>query len=132
MKNKQLPKTIDLNSVIKDDAKKINRIFKKVGNRIKKTKGIEGFLLSWAFIEQLTLPSLIKLIAHKLKFKELPNLEGIKTFQLIQIYYFLSHDYELYKRFCVLYLYCLICLVSFGYWTVMPSNSGFERNGTGL
>ena len=56
-----------------------------------------SFLLSWALIEQIILPNLIRFIAHRLKIKELPDIKKLNTSQLISGYYFLSQDEKEYK-----------------------------------
>ncbi len=92
---------IDFNSIIKKDAKEFNAIYQKVLDRIKDTNGIEKFITSWAFIEQITLPSLIRLIFCRLQLSNIPNMDDMTTSQLISCYYFISHDYNLYKDLVV-------------------------------
>lgn len=96
--SKKIPSAIDIGLRVKNDAEKFTRIYKDILNKIEMATGLEKFLLSWGLIEQLTLPSLIRLIAHRLSFNELPDLSKISMSQLIQCYYFLSHDNELYRN----------------------------------
>lgn len=64
-----------------------------------KPKLVNNFLLAWSELEQLLLPSLIRQIAYKLKLKDIPNLsEKTSMSQLINYYYFISHDFDLYNK----------------------------------
>lgn len=96
--NHMIPKGIDISLQVKQDAEKFTRIYKDILEKIEMATGLEKFLLSWGLIEQLTLPSLIRLIAHRLSFSELPDLGKMSMSQLIQCYYFLSHDSDLYRN----------------------------------
>lgn len=62
------------------------------------TSPVEGFLITWSLLEQILLPDLIEYIAEALSLKEFPNLTGKKFHELVNIYYFLSHDHLLYKK----------------------------------
>src|SRR5690606_3744624 len=60
------------------------------------------FLLHWSHLEEFLLPCLIRQIAFKLSFKEVPKInEGVSMSQMINYYYFLSHDLDLYKKLIV-------------------------------
>lgn len=92
-----IPKKIDYSLILKEDAEKFNNIYKIWLERIKEAEGIEKYMLCWAIIEQMTLPSLIRFIFCKLKLKNIPSLEDMKTSQMISCYYFISHDEKLYS-----------------------------------
>lgn len=94
----KIPKEIDINSIVRKDSEKFVNEQKKVIERLKKSQGLEKFVYSWALIEQIYLPHTIKFILDKLSLNMVPNLEKISVAQLINYYYFLSHDADLYKR----------------------------------
>ncbi|MFA5993886.1 MAG: hypothetical protein WC823_02890 [Parcubacteria group bacterium] len=97
-REKSIPDKMDIEGLVKKDAEKFNTIYYKSFKTIKKSIGIEGFILTWAFIEEIMLPSLIRWIAHRLKMKEMPNIKKMTASQLIATYYFISHDLTLYKN----------------------------------
>lgn len=63
----------------------------------KGNRSMEAYILAWSVIEQFMLPDLIKIIASNLKIKVPKNLADTHSAQLIKLYYFLSHDLELYN-----------------------------------
>lgn len=84
------------------DQEKFKKIYeplnKKIDEALSKKSYVEAFLLSWTFIEQILLPSLIRQICHRLDFKTVPSFdERTPVNTLITLYYFLSHDLELYQ-----------------------------------
>lgn len=100
-----LPKKIQLTEEIKQDSEKVQVILKSAVNHIKKCQKsknhFEAFLFTWALIENITLPSLMRTVWHKLSYripiKSFPNINRMNTSQLITSYYFLTQDYELYS-----------------------------------
>lgn len=72
------------------------QILHESANALSKGNRIEGYLLSWASLEQFMLPRLMRFIAEKLGLDLPKNLNELPTYQIIQIYYFLSHDKALY------------------------------------
>lgn len=92
-----------LEIAIKEDLKRFDEIYSPLNNILKeavdKKAYIESFLICWTFIEQVLLPSLIRQVCHRLKFKKIPKLdERTQLANLINIYYFLSHDLTLYEN----------------------------------
>lgn len=72
---------------------------KAIQNSLDKKLYSEAFLLSWGFVEQILLPSLIRLVAHRLKLTKLPKIDENTHFaQLLNYYYFLTHDVDLYEK----------------------------------
>jgi len=66
---------------------------------IKARKGhryMESYILGWTTIEQFMLPDLINTISLRLKIDLPKNLSEIHASTLIKLYYFISHDKELY------------------------------------
>jgi len=98
----KIPKRIELSDLVKKDFELFNQVFdpalKQIWVAIDNKNYLVSFLLSWALIEQIILPNLIRLIAHRLKIKELPDIKKLNTSQLISDYYFLSQDKKLYKK----------------------------------
>lgn len=77
----------------------ISNYFKDLENKDIRLENLEGFLFHWSYLENLLLPSLIRRIAISLSLKELPKFDdNIKMAQLINYYYFISHDLDLYKK----------------------------------
>ena len=97
----KIPKRIELSDLVKKDFELFNKVFdpasKQIRVAIDNKNYLVSFLLSWALIEQIILPNLIRLIAHRLKIKELPDIKKLNTSQLISGYYFLSQDEKEYK-----------------------------------
>jgi hypothetical protein len=95
-KNKKYVKDFD------DATKKLKRaadfLFARKSSKDVVKNPIEYFLILWSMLEQILLPDLIEYIAHRLSLKELPKLNGKKFSELINIYYFISHDGILYKN----------------------------------
>ncbi|KKQ92949.1 MAG: hypothetical protein UT16_C0001G0015 [Candidatus Azambacteria bacterium GW2011_GWA2_39_10] len=97
----KIPKRIELSDLVKKDFELFNKVFdpasKQIRVAIDNKNYLVSFLLSWALIEQIILPNLIRFIAHRLKIKELPDIKKLNTSQLISGYYFLSQDEKEYK-----------------------------------
>jgi len=97
----KIPKRIELSDLVKKDFELFNKVFdpasKQIRIAIDNKNYLVSFLLSWALIEQIILPNLIRFIAHRLKIKELPDIKKLNTSQLISGYYFLSQDEKEYK-----------------------------------
>ena len=70
----------------------------RIASRNLKENPVEYFLIIWSLLEQVLLPDLIKSIAHRLSLKEFPNLDKKRFSDLINTYYFLSHDDVIYKK----------------------------------
>lgn len=96
----KIPKEIDTGEIIRKDTEKFIRMHKDIMDRLAgdKADDLEKFLYSWALIEKIFLPSLMRYIFHKLSLRTIPDLEKISVSQLINHYYFISHDVDLYKK----------------------------------
>jgi len=101
MKKKITSEYIDIAEEVKKDGEKFVRLFHPVLERLlqKKEKGdnLEAFLLSWGLIEQVIIPSLIRLIAIRLELKTFPKIEYLKSSQLIMSYFLISQDFSMYE-----------------------------------
>ena len=102
-KGQLLEKKSVWNILVKKDQERFVKMSKPLLDQIteatKKNAHTEAFLLAWAFVEQILLPSLIRHIAQQLELKKIPTLnERIQVSQLISYYYFLSHDLKLYEN----------------------------------
>jgi hypothetical protein len=72
-----------------------------IKEKIKKNEGLEAFIMSWGLVEQIVIPTFIKIIAKKVDLRQLPDLDRLTAHQLITCYYFLSHDEESYEKLCI-------------------------------
>jgi hypothetical protein len=105
MSKKEKFKKMDLTKLMGEEAKDLDRVLmpaiKHIKEKQKRKEGIEAFLMSWSLIEQIVLPSFIRILSKKLHLKNVPDLNKFTTKQLITCYYFLSHDQELYEKLCI-------------------------------
>lgn len=96
---------VDLTKLMGEDAKDLERVLvpaiKHIKQKQKNKEGLEAFLTSWSLIEQIVLPTFIKIISKKINLKKIPDLNRFTSNQLITCYYFLSHDQDLYEKLCV-------------------------------
>lgn len=85
---------------IQKDLKRILKTSNSFCNKEKvcKNNAINNFLMEWSYIENLLLPSLVRQIAGALSFKDIPKIEYTPFSQLINYYYFISHDKNLYDN----------------------------------
>jgi hypothetical protein len=71
-------------------------IFEQVVKAKKGHRYMEAYILGWTVVEQFMVPDLIKFVSGRLKFKVQENLSELQASQLFKLYYFLSHDKELF------------------------------------
>ncbi|MCE9642756.1 MAG: hypothetical protein K8Q97_00365 [Candidatus Andersenbacteria bacterium] len=101
---KQVPiEKSPLQILVTEDFKKFEKlvgpVMEQINKSVKRRAYTESLLLSWAFVEQIMLPSLIRQVAHRLSFKNVPKIdERVQAYQLISFYLFLTHDSQLYTK----------------------------------
>lgn len=98
------PKKIQLTEEIEKDSKRFLETLKVAALHIEKCRKsgnhLEAFLFTWALIESLALPNLMRrvwnLLSHRVSIKNFPDIDRLSTSQLISNYYFLTQDHDLY------------------------------------
>ena len=68
---------------------------------LKATKGrryYEAYMLGWTSVEQFLLPDLLGFVSKKLKVNLPKNLPELPVSHVIRLYYFISHDKELFQE----------------------------------
>lgn len=73
------------------------QVQKQINKAIQGGAVIEAAILSWATIEQIFIPRLVKFVARNLKLKLPEKIFEAKTSTLIEYYFCLSHDEILYN-----------------------------------
>jgi len=71
-------------------------IWDQTSKALKGNRHMEAYILAWSGIEQFMLPNLMRFIEKELNIK-LPKLDDIQASNLTRLYFFLSHDVELYN-----------------------------------
>lgn len=73
-----------------------NELFEQFVDAKKSDRHMESFVLLWTLLEQFYIPDLISLISRRLKLDVPQGLSDMHASQSFKLYYYLSHDKELY------------------------------------
>lgn len=74
------------------------QVLKQIGKSLENRHFIEAYVLSWATIEQVLLPRLMKFIAERLRINLPKQIWNLNQYVFNQVYYCISHDKDLFNK----------------------------------
>lgn len=74
------------------------QIMKQIFEDLRKKHFVEAYIFSWATIEQVMIPRLMKFISGRLEIKLSKSVWGLNQYVINQIYYCISHDKDLFDK----------------------------------